>query len=469
MGATGSLRLARRRHGRTSRQWRPRMGATGSLLPVRRRHWQTSRHWHRGGFRRLEIRVRLPIHEDERSGRAGATGNLLPVRRRHWRASRQWHPRPVVRKAPPGRQEARDSAAAAPRGPASSDSPPGPPPPITITRGPNGQLLLSSPDTEALDRLEELIERSAAPSPNDYKIFKLRYAWAYGVASILKDVFKDDEGKEKRRTPWWWDDYSQDDKSDKDKVKLSKHRPLKIISDSDTNSILVQGADASQLKRIDELVKFYDKPEPTDAQSVRKCETFKLRYSQAKVVAETVKDVYRDLLSANDKALTTNQPQQQQPQRSFGWSMFGDDNNEDKGQKVPKFKGLLSIGVDEVSNTIVISAPAYLMQVISKMVLDLDEAAAPVQDTMAVVRIGSGVSTTQIEESLSRMLGQGEKRSRTPRQPQAKPGENGCAAPAASARATANPRRARRGSIHNVAGTLRSPPGTRNTNPREEP
>jgi type II secretory pathway component GspD/PulD (secretin) len=338
-------------------------------------------------------------------------------------------PAPVVRKAPPGRQEARDSAAAAPRRTASPDSPPGPPPPITITRGPNGQLLLSSPDTEALDRLEELIERSAAPSPNDYKIFKLRYAWAYGVASILKDVFKDDEGKEKRRTPWWWDDYSQDDKSDKDKVKLSKRRPLKIISDSDTNSILVQGADASQLKRIDELVKFYDKPEPTDAQSVRKCETFKLRYSQAKVVAETVKDVYRDLLSANDKALTTNQPQQQQPQRSFGWSMFGDDNNEDKGQKVPKFKGLLSIGVDEVSNTIVISAPAYLMQVISKMVLDLDEAAAPVQDTMAVVRIGSGVSTTQIEESLSRMLGQGEKRSRTPRQPQSKPGENGWRGP----------------------------------------
>ena len=92
---------------------------------------------------------------------------------------------------------------------------------------------------------------------------------------------------------------------------------------------------------------------------------------------------------------------------------------------MPKFKGLLSIGVDEVSNTIVISAPAYLMQVISKMVLDLDEAAPPVQDTMAVVKIGSGVSTTQVEESLSRVLGQGEKRSRTPRQPQAKPGENG--------------------------------------------
>jgi type II secretory pathway component GspD/PulD (secretin) len=340
-------------------------------------------------------------------------------------------PEPIVRKAPPGRQEARDPAAAAPHGPASPDSPPGPPPPITITRGPNGQLLLSSPDTEALDRLEELIGRSAAPSPNDYKIFKLRYAWAYGVASILKDVFKDDDAKDKRRTPWWWDDYSQDDKSDKDKVKLSKRRPLKIISDSDTNSVLVQGADASQLKRIDELVKFYDKPEPTDAQSVRKCETFKLRYSQAKVVAETVKDVYRDLLSANDKALTANQPQQQQPQRSFGWSMFGDDGNEDKdkGQKVPKFKGLLSIGVDEVSNTIVISAPAYLMQVISKMVQDLDEAAAPVQDTMAVVRIGSGVSTTQIEESLSRVLGQGEKRSRTPRQPQAKPGEHGWRGP----------------------------------------
>ncbi len=29
-------------------------------------------------------------------------------------------------------------------------------------------------------------------------------------------------------------------------------------------------------------------------------------------------------------------------------------------QKMPKFKGQLSIGVDELSNSLVISAPAYL-------------------------------------------------------------------------------------------------------------
>ena len=117
--------------------------------------------------------------------------------------------------------------------------------------------------------------------------------------------------------PWfYYDEPEQDDKADK--VKLSKQRPLKIISDSDTNSILVQGADAAQLKRIEDLILFYDKPEPTDAQSVRKRQTFTLHYSKAKVIAETIKDVYRDLLSANDKALATNQPQQ--PQRSFFWS-----------------------------------------------------------------------------------------------------------------------------------------------------
>ncbi len=105
------------------------------------------------------------------------------------------------------------------------------------------------------------------------------------------------------------------------------------------------------------------------------------------------------------------------------------DDSEDKGQKVPKFKGLISIGVDELSNTLVVSAPAYLLETIDKMVLELDEAAKPKEEMMTVVKIGSEVGAAQVEESISRLFGQGGK-NRAPRgkpaeQPQAKPADKG--------------------------------------------
>ncbi|MCR4415760.1 MAG: hypothetical protein NUV77_25380, partial [Thermoguttaceae bacterium] len=200
----------------------------------------------------------------------------------------------------------------------------------------------------------------------------------------------------------YYDYYGREDTSEKDRARLSKRRPLKILSESDTNSILVQGADATQLRQIEELIKFYDRAEPTDAQSVRKTQTFRLKHSQAKVVAETIKDVYRDLLSANDKALASTQPQR--PERSFSF-FFSDDS--DKAEKTPKFKGLLSVGVDDLSNTLVVSAPAYLMEGVSKIIDELDSAAEPAEETMSVVNLSQGAAGPQVKEALARVLGQG--------------------------------------------------------------
>ena len=288
-------------------------------------------------------------------------------------------------------------------------------PPVTITRGPGGEWIVTSPDTEALDRLEELIARSAATSPGSFQIFRLKYAWASTVASILKDVFKVRE-KQTRGYPWWWDDYGREDDSDEDRVRLSKRRPVKIISDIDTNSILVMGADAGQLKRMDELIAFYDQPEPTDARSARRTETFKIRYSKAGVIAETIKEVYRDLLSANDKALIS--PQQQQQPRSQRYSGYAFAQESETGAaRMPTFKGLISIGVDELSNTLVVSAPEYLMESITKIVKELDEAAPAEREVLTVLKIGPGASAATIRSTLSRALSHGNGRASGGRQP----------------------------------------------------
>jgi type II secretory pathway component GspD/PulD (secretin) len=251
-----------------------------------------------------------------------------------------------------------------------ADQPPAPPP-VKIVVGPDGKLLLSSEDGVALDRLEELATQLATPR-KDYRVFRLKYAYAVSVALNLEDFFKDDSKKDRSRPmPWWYDEVYGSQNDTQDDRRLSKRRKLTFISDAETNTILVEGASGEQLKTIDDLIQLYDQPPPTDTQSVRKTEIVHLKYSKAKAVADTVKDVYRDLLSANDKALAGNQ-------RDTGRNFFFSYNDNDKTeQKMPKFKGLLSIGVDEISNSLMVSAPAYLFEHVTRMIKQLDEAASP--------------------------------------------------------------------------------------------
>ena len=200
----------------------------------------------------------------------------------------------------------------------------------------------------------------------------MRYAWAYGVAQSLEDFFKDDnESKPKMRRPWYYDDYDSGQDEKDDDRRLSKRRKLKFLSDSDTNTILVQGADAAQLTTIAELIKVFDQKPPKDSGTDRKTEIFRLRFAKANDVAEAVKDVYRDLLSSNDKALANPQQQQRGGPRMFIYD-YNDDGSGKSEQKTPKFKGLLSIGKDDTSNTLAVSAPASLFDQVSKRFVDLE-------------------------------------------------------------------------------------------------
>ena len=271
------------------------------------------------------------------------------------------------------------------------------PPPVKILVGPDGKLILSSEDAQALDRLEELATELATPH-KDYRIFRLKYAWAVGVSLNLEDFFKEDK-KERPRMPWWYRDYGDDSQNDsQDERRLSKRRKLTFISDADSNTILVEGASAEQLKTIEELVQLYDQPPPSDTQSVRKTQLIHLKYSKAKAVAETIKDVYRDLLSANDKALANNNQG-----RDSGRNFVFNYNDSDKTElKTPKFKGLLSIGIDEVSNSLMVSAPAYLFDHVSRMIEGLDQAAAP-DYTVQMVHVSRGMSARRMKDLLDQV------------------------------------------------------------------
>ena len=170
---------------------------------------------------------------------------------------------------------------------------------------------------------------------------------------------------------------------------------------------MVQGASADQLATIEELIAVYDKPEPEESQSARVSAVFQIKYSKATVIAEAIKDVYRDLLSSNDKSLQQQgNPEAKNRQPSGMTYIFNDGETNDKPDRTHlTFKGKLSIGIDEVSNTLLVSAEGeQLMKSLETMITTLDEAARPVT-TVSVVKLGGNLNAEKVRAVLAGLLG----------------------------------------------------------------
>ncbi|QDU38233.1 Bacterial type II/III secretion system short domain protein [Maioricimonas rarisocia] len=281
-------------------------------------------------------------------------------------------------------------------------------PPIVIQQLPDGRILLGSQDTRALDHLEEVLGQLTPDAP-DFHVFQLKHpnTWAYGIELILEEYFQNEEDNETVIDPWWGYSYSQ--KKDSGSSRLSRRKQLKIISDSDSQTILVQGATNEQLKIIQNLIDIYDQPVSSDPASVRRMQVFRLQYSEAKTIADTVKSVYRDLLSANDPALQSPN-QSREPSVDKGITYVYNrgpqaEGSEEEPQTPIRFKGLLSVGVDEISNSVVVSAAEGLMVDISELIEALDEAARP-QTKVQVLQLSPGLDVATLKERLNDAFGE---------------------------------------------------------------
>ena len=286
--------------------------------------------------------------------------------------------------------------------------------PVKIQLGPQG-LVISSSDTDALDRLEEILN-SVMPPRTSYEIFTLKHTYAKDMVLLLKDIFRADIGKESNSKTevfdMFWNGYSRGSSSQQTRNTLSRRRPLNFVADPVTNTVLVQGADAGQLAEIAELIERYDRAEPPNSESVRRTTRIPLRFAKAKEVADVIKDVYRDLLSPNDKALVGTQPPQQ-PGRgdrnsdgSLWTAMFSYLSDDPKAEIVPRFKGMLSVGVDERANGVIISAPQIILTEVLKLVEDLDRDARPARPVVRMLRVQNPGTAAQLQQAIAKSKAQ---------------------------------------------------------------
>lgn len=282
-------------------------------------------------------------------------------------------------------------------GPKSEDTKPKDDQPVAIQVDEYGRMTLASENPAVLDLLEDILLEMTPPA-KDYEVFKLQHAPALYVSWNLEDFFEEEEEKDTNtRSPWFWD-FNQQDQKDGPR-RLSQREPIKFLADIDTNTILVQNASTEQLATIRELIELYDKPEPVIEETKRLNATYAVRYSRASAIAESVKEVFRDLLSSNDKSLQA--PPQQGGDRDRNDERSASDYISRSGSA---FRGKLSIGVDDISNTLLISTEGEsLMTLVMDMVKRIDESAKQVS-TVRVVNLKTGVGGDKFRELLNRLL-----------------------------------------------------------------
>ena len=291
--------------------------------------------------------------------------------------------------------------------------------PIKIELDDDGNLLLISDDVKALDKLENLM-LDVQPPRRPYTVFKVRHASATWIVLSLEDYFGDDDASGDEEDDgflrWLWDMPPKDDPAPEG---LAGKRKLKFVSDNDTGSIVVSGASTSQLKTIAELIELWDVPEAINPRQSRYTRLITLKYSRAERVAETIKDAYRDLLSSNDRAFAqpaggmgtagagAAQNRNQPRGRDDGGSELVDsEGGKTSGSSNFQFRGKLSLGVDPVGNTLLVSAEGDdLLDLVTEMINKLDQAAMP-QGDLEIRDLPGAISVGTLETALRFMAPQ---------------------------------------------------------------
>jgi type II secretory pathway component GspD/PulD (secretin) len=325
-------------------------------------------------------------------------------------------------------------AAPPPEASAPTTNPSAAPAPVTITVNPDGRLTISSTDTAALDRMEQLIE-DLSPPQRRFKVFRLNYIRAIDFYwDVLKDYFKEDlETKGDNEFQGWFFGPRFGKSEDKTGPTLSKRKKLMLTYDMQSNSILAANASGSQLTEIEQLISEFDKPTRSDSVEKRRTAPVKIHFSKPTVIAAAVKEVYRDLLSTKDKEFDRGDQKEKKGNGErvtiidYAPSM-GEGGDGRPSQLKVGFEGALSLGADDVSGILIVSAQTAIFDNIVSMVHELDQQAAP-KTTVQVYQTHGIVRAEALQKALDKAVGKAWLGNRPEQQPnqtgaegEAKPG-----------------------------------------------
>ena len=158
-------------------------------------------------------------------------------------------------------------------------------------------------------------------------------------------------------------------------------------------------------------------PEPVDTSTIRFTKLVKVRYSRAENIVNTIKEAYRDLLSANDKTFQQSQEGDDEESKRRG----GGQGKQGEGFDFGGLRGKLSLGPDNLTNSILISAEGEeLMEIVENVITELDDAAKD-QGNVEVYRVTGGMNGNSLKRALSAIFDRAQQQPSRPEQKQPQP------------------------------------------------
>lgn len=217
-------------------------------------------------------------------------------------------------------------------------------PAVRIIEGKNGDLMIVSRDPKLAASARQILQQ-LTPSAEDVRIVTLKHAQAANVKLHLDEVLPKVRVRPASR--------------------LDPVRPTPLIQvDSRLNRLLIQHCTPEQWDVVNQVVMVLDVP-ADDPALERKQVVHRLRYRRAVDVAKALKEAYKDLMEDRTRAAQAPAALAALQRTDFSRGLAATSRN-------PEFAGLLSIGVDESANLLIINAPAYMIEEIVGVVEEMD-------------------------------------------------------------------------------------------------
>ena len=294
----------------------------------------------------------------------------------------------------------------------------GAPPEIIVSIGPGG-LVIASQDTEALDQLEDLIDAltngSYSGTPQ-LTVYYLKYAKAASVGQTLDQILGGGTLATSSSGGSMMGDMAEAAFGDAGGIlgtllsfgsggTIAPTGAIKITPEVRLNALLVE-ANPVDLNTIEQLLKILDQMEsPEEIMAVAKPRLIPVYNTRAEGISEIVKQMYQDRMVTSSGGGQSRQPSAADfiaamQSRGGGPGARGGSSRGGATEEVQK----MSVGVDSLSNSVIVSAPEPLFQEVKDLVETLDKMAVDSNQTMETFQLHRTNAQT-VQQALSALVG----------------------------------------------------------------
>ena len=274
--------------------------------------------------------------------------------------------------------------------------------PIVITHS-GGNLIISSEDAAALDRMQDLIDSldQNVPRRTTWTVFYLRSADTTEAAAILKEIFPASSvaspvSSAGRMPGGATSGLATYGGSLMDMTGVSSlgsgPRTLRIIPERRSNSLFITGP-TWLVEEVEQILKILDATELPDSLRDRVPRTIDVLHADVEDVAEIVRDVYHDYLDPPVRNDRRNNP--------LAAALGGDGgraSGDDRAQLIR-----MTVAVDTSVGQLIVSASESLFRQVAALVESLDEAALRANKSVRIVSL-SNSDAVAIRQSLISLI-----------------------------------------------------------------